>query len=158
MRQFRATALVLTGVLLSALAAACGSETPTATDTDTTTPAAAPSSNGAVSGSIPRHKIMVDLTISGDINVHLAGLAGSCEPDHFGFQGDELGSSAFTFVVEGGSRPQLAMNVGGESYFSYQRGAKGTFDMATNNVTLDLDVLNFHSGSVHMKGSLTCGA
>ncbi len=155
MRPIRGTALVLTGALLAALAAACGTDTPAATDT--TTPATAATSDGAVSGTIPRHKIMVDLTISGDVNATLTGLAGSCEPDHYGFQGDELGSSAFTFVVEGGDRPQLAMNINGESYFSYQRGATGVFDMTTNTVTLDLDVLNFNSGSVHMNGSLTCG-
>jgi hypothetical protein len=156
MRRTLPPALAIAGVVLI-LATACGSKTPSTTAPTTHPAATSPRATVHVDSS--KH-IAVDLAITGDVTEHVTGTTGVCDPERYSFQARDLNAPTdFTFEVQIDSAPKLAMNTpNGQSYLSFQKGAKGTFDIATNKVTLDLDVANFTNGSVHMKGTLTCQA
>ena len=137
-------------------AAACGSKNPA-----TTAPTQpAPTTSRAVVHVDSSKHITVDLAITGDVTEHVTGTTGVCDPQRYSFQARELNAPTdFTFEVEIDSAPKLAMNTpDGNSYLTFQKGAQGTFTIAPNLITLDVDVYNFKNGKVHMKGTLTCQA
>ena len=147
--------LILAGLTVLGLATACGPET-----SPTTAPTAAGQQQHTTAASDPddwHGKVTVALDIKGDLTEHLAGTAGTCDAGGYYFSSKDVGATKdFTFQVETSDKPKLALNIGTESYFSYRQGADGKFDITTDKVTLDLNVLSFTSGSIHLKGSLTC--
>jgi hypothetical protein len=153
MRRSLPPALALAGAVLI-LSTACGSKAPTTT-TAPTQPA--PTTSRAVVHVNTAKKIAVDLAVTGDFSEHLTGTTGVCEPERYAFQAGDLNATTdFTFQVQIDSAPKLALNTAAQSYLTFVKGAEGTFTIAANLVTLDVDVHNFTNGMVHLKGTLTC--
>jgi hypothetical protein len=154
MRRSIPAALALAGVVLM-LSSACGSGKATADTAATNQPA--PTTTRAVVHVDTTKKIVVDLAITGDFTENVTGTTGVCDPERYSFQASDLKAATdFTFEVQIDSAPKLALNTLGQSYLTFAKGAEGTFTIAANLVTLDVDVHNFKNGMVHLKGTLAC--
>jgi hypothetical protein len=153
MRRTLTPALAIAGAVLM-LATGCGSGK--AATTAPTTAAGPTSPRATVHVDSSKH-IAVDLAITGDFTERLTGTTGVCQPERYAFMASDLKAPTdFTLEVQIDSAPKLALNTAGQSYLTFQKGAEGTFTIAANLVTLDVDVHNFKNGMVHLKGTLTC--